>query len=151
MYRGVTDEEIYLKYRDELIRYASILAGPSNAEDVLSSVVTRLYRSRRTLNQIESPRPYLMKAVLNEALNRRTRNVHAEVGEIAVEPVRSDPEVLDAVMDLPTQQRAATYLTYWCGMNSDEVGDLMGCRPATVRRYLHLAKKKLAEVLDDGE
>ena len=48
VYRGMTDEEIYVKYRDELIRYATVLVGPSDAEDVLSSVVTRLYRSIHT-------------------------------------------------------------------------------------------------------
>ncbi len=146
----MTDEEIYLKYRDELIRYATALVGPSDAEDVLSSVVTRLYRSKRSLGALEFPRPYLMKAVLHEALNRRRHWGDQPLGEIAVEPVRSEPEVLQAVMSLPTRQRAATYLTFWCGMNSTEVGDVMGCRPATARRYVHLATRKLAGVLNDG-
>lgn len=38
VYIGMTDEEIYLKYRDELIRYAAVLVGPSDAEDVLPSL-----------------------------------------------------------------------------------------------------------------
>lgn len=146
----MTDEEIYVKYRDELIRYATALVGPSDAEDVLSSVVTRLYRSKRSLSELEFPHPYLMKAVLHESLNRRRHWGDQPLGEIAVEPVRSEPEVLQAVMSLPTRQRAATYLTYWCGMNSTEVGDLMGCRPATARRYVHLATHRLAGVLNDG-
>lgn len=145
----MTDEEIYLKYRDELIRYATALVGPSDAEDVLSSVLTRLYRSKRSLVAIASPRPYLMKAVLHESLNLRRHRGDQPLWEIGVEPTRSEPEVLQAVMSLPTRQRAATYLTYWCGMNSTEVGDLMGCRPATARRYLHLATHKLAGVLNN--
>jgi RNA polymerase sigma-70 factor (ECF subfamily) len=148
---GMTDEEIYLKYRDELIRYAAALIGPSDAEDVLSSVLTRLYRSRRSLADIESARPYLMKSVLNESMNRRKRAPSLPLRDIAVEPVRSHPEVLHAVTALPTRQRAATYLTFWCGLNSGEAGELMGCRPATVRRYVHLAKRRLAEVLNDDE
>jgi len=145
----MTDEEIYLKYRDELIRYATALVGPSDAEDVLSSVLTRLYRSKRSLGTIESPRPYLMKAVLHESLNQRRHTEDQPLRDIGVEPTRSEPEVLRAVISLPTRQRAATYLTYWCGMNSTEVGDLMGCRPATARRYLHLATHKLAGVLNN--
>jgi len=145
----MTDEEIYLKYRDELIRYATALVGPSDAEDVLSSVLTRLYQSKRSLVAIESPRPYLMKAVLHESVNQRRHWGNQPLREVGFEPTRSEPEVLRAVMSLPTRQRAATYLTYWCGMNSTEVGDLMGCRPATARRYLHLATHKLAGVLNN--
>lgn len=146
-----TDEEIYLKYRDELVRYATVLVGSTDADDVLSSVLTRVYKSRRTLTTLESARPYLMKAVLNESLNRRATPGTQSLFEMAVESVRSQPEVLRAVLLLPTQQRAAVYLTFWCGMNSGEVGELMGCRPATVRRYVYLAKRKLAEVLVDDE
>jgi len=146
-----TDEEIYLKYRDELVRYATALVGPSEADDVLSSVLTRVYKSRRTLTSLESARPYLMRAVLNESLNRKANKGTQPLFEVAVEPVRSQPEVLESVLSLPTRQRAAVYLTFWCGMTSDEVGELMGCRPSTVRRYVFLAKRKLAEVLIDGE
>lgn len=84
----MTDEEIYLKYRDELIRYATALVGPSDAEDVLSSVVTRLYRSKRSLGALEFPRPYLMKAVLHEALNWRRHWGDQPLGKVAVEPVQ---------------------------------------------------------------
>jgi DNA-directed RNA polymerase specialized sigma24 family protein len=145
----MTDEEIYLKYRDELIRYATALVGPSDAEDVLSSVLTRLYRSNRSLGALEFPRPYLMKAVLHESLNERRHWGNQPLAEVAVEPNRSEPEVLEAVLSLPTRQRAATYLTFWCGMNSTEVGNLMGCRPATARRYVHLATRKLSGVLNN--
>ncbi len=151
MYMGVTDEEIYVKYRDELIRYATVLVGPADAEDVLSAVLTRIYNSRRSLSRLESPRPYLMKSVLNESINRRNARRELPLLEVAVEPVRSQPEVLQAVQALPQQQRAAIYLSYWCGMPSDEIGDLMGCRPATVRRYVHLARRKLEAVLNNDE
>ena len=99
----MTDEEIYLKYRDELIRYATVLVGPSDAEDVLSSVLTRLYRSKRSLGGIEFPRPYLMKAVLNESLNQRRHRDDQPLAVIAVESTRSGPEVLEAVLSLPTR------------------------------------------------
>lgn len=69
-----------------------------------------------------------MKSVLNESINWR-----------------------NAQHELPQQQRAAIYLSYSCGMPSNEVGDLMGCRPATVRRYVHLARRKLEAVLNDDE
>lgn len=145
------DEAIYRQHKYDLIRYATILVGPSDAEDVLSTVIARVYKSRRTLSDLDAPRPYLMKAVFHESLDRRKKKQKQELPlmDHAIDPVKSRPEVLDAVAALPIQQRAAIFLSYWVGMNSNEAAELMGCRPATVRRYVHLAKKKLEAVLDD--
>ncbi len=145
------DEAIYRQHKYDLIRYATVLVGPSDAEDVLSTVIARVYRSRRTLSDLDSPRPYLMKAVFHESLDRKKKPQKRDLPlmDQAIEPVKSRPEVLEAVAALPIRQRAAIFLSYWMGMNSDEAAELMGCRPATVRRYVHIAKKKLEAVLDD--
>ena len=149
--RGGMDEGIYRQHKYDLIRYATILVGPSDAEDVLSTVIARVYRSGRTLSDLDAPRPYLMKAVLHESLDRKKKKQSQELLLVdqAIEPVKSRPEVLDAVAALPLRQRAAIFLSYWVGMNSTEAAELMGCRPATVRRYVHVAKKKLGAGLDD--
>lgn len=59
------DETIYRKNRDDLIRYAAVLVGPAGAEDVVSVVVLRILAKRR-LQDLEEPRAYLFRAVLNE-------------------------------------------------------------------------------------
>lgn len=146
---GGMDETIYRELKSDLIRYATVLVGPSDAEDVLSTVIARVYRSRRTLADLESPRPYLMKSVFHEAMDRRKQKRILPLVDQAVEPAAARPDVFDAVVGLPVQQRAAIYLSYWVGMNSDEAAQHMGCRPATVRRYLHLARRKLEAVLDE--
>ncbi|MGC2240541.1 MAG: sigma factor, partial [Acidimicrobiia bacterium] len=66
MIGGVDDEAVWNKYREELIRYASMLVGPADAEDLLSSVVLRVL-SRRRLSDLDDPRSYLYKSVTNEA------------------------------------------------------------------------------------
>ena len=142
------DEEIYLKHRGELMRYATALVGPDGAPDVVSTVVTKLLGSGRSLADLREPRPYLMRAVLNESLRYREHHWNRPpTTTLEVQPVESRPEILEAVLALPARQRAATYLAYWADLPSHEVAALMGCRPATVRRYLHLAKRKLEEVL----
>lgn len=142
------DEAIYREHKDALIRYATILAGPSNAEDLVSSVVARLYSSKRTLADLEEPRPYLMKSILHAAMDGRRRKPTLPLIDQGIEPVESRPDVLEAVLALPVRQRAAVYLTYWVGMTSEDVASDMGCGAATVRRYLHLARNKLGEVVD---
>ena len=57
------------------------------------------------------------------------------------------PEVIVAVLGLPVQQRAATYLIYWAGHTVTETSDLMGVGDGTVKRYLFLARNNLRGVL----
>ena len=57
------------------------------------------------------------------------------------------PDVFTAVVGLPERQRAAVYLTYWRDLPVQEVAALMGCRPGTVKRYLHLARHRLRGTL----
>jgi RNA polymerase sigma-70 factor (ECF subfamily) len=52
-------------------------------------------------------------------------------------------------MDLPPRQRAAAYLVFFLEYSPTEAAELMGTRPGTVRRYLHLARKKLEEAVGE--
>lgn len=137
------DADVYLKYRDQLLRYATSLVGPSRSEDVVSTVVLRTMRSR-PLSELEKPRAYLMKAVLNESrsvMRKRSPEPLPEslTGHLPDEVV----ETLDAVWQLPVQQRAVVFLFYWDGLLVNEIAELMGVRPGTVKRYLHNARKRL--------
>jgi hypothetical protein len=61
--------EHYEKYRDELIRFASALVGPSGAEDVMTNAVVRAFSSRHWAT-VNERRAYLYQAVVNEARGR---------------------------------------------------------------------------------
>lgn len=147
----VSDEDVYAEVKSELMRYATALVGVSDAADLVSSAVTNVLERKGSLTKLDEPKPYLMKAVLNEARMRHrsaTRRNRAVVvlGGGHVEPEHD--EVLDVVMDLPPRQRAAVFLAYYEQYTPTEIAEMMGCRPGTARRYLHLARRKLKEVLD---
>jgi RNA polymerase sigma-70 factor (ECF subfamily) len=146
----MNEAEIWLACKDDLVRYAAVLIGPGDAEDVVSTVVVRVLSGRR-LGDLEDARRYLFKSVLNEC---RTRAVRRREGLSLVDlpeppPEEPRPEVLEAVLSLPMAQRAATYLVYWADLSVGETARLMGTRPGTVKRYLHLARGKLKGVLDE--
>ena len=44
---------------------------------------------------------------------------------------------------LPTDLRTAVWLHYVEGYGTDEIAEIVSCRPATVRTRLHRARKKL--------
>lgn len=141
------DGALFARLRPELIRYATALVGPSEAEDVVMSAIGRTLR-RSHLSELDNPKGYLLKAILNEARGRGRRTRPAPLGETLTEGAdHGMAEVIDLLMGLPTRQRAAIYLHYWEGLGVAEVGAAMGVSPGTVKRYLHLARMKLKEVL----
>lgn len=144
----VDDADIWLKCKDDLTRYAAVLIGPSDAEDVVSTVFVRVL-DRRRLAGLEDARLYLFRAVLNECKTRRART-RTTPGLVELQvPPPSDPrpEILQAVSALPLGQRAATFFVYWVDLSVYEAAELMGVRPGTVKRYLHLARTKLKGAL----
>lgn len=148
---NVTDAEIYAKNCDDLLRYAAVLVGLDEAPDVVSTVVMRVL-SKGSLTGLRDARPYLFRAVLNEArsvLRRRQPTWPLTSRETTEEPPELRPEVAQAVLALPTQQRAATYLIYWQDLTVAEAARLMGTSPGTVKRYVHLARKRLRGALDE--
>lgn len=146
----VDDADIWLKCKDDLARYAAVLIGPSDAEDVVSTVFLRVL-DRRRLKDLEDARRYLFRAVLNECKTRRARSRAALGLDDLTAPPPSDPqpEILESVLALPLGQRAATFLVYWDDMSVAQAAEMMGVRPGTVKRYLHLARTKLKGALDE--
>lgn len=150
------DRVIYERVAPMLIRFATALVGPDEADDVVSTVIVRVL-AKRPLGAIEKPEPYLMQAVMNEARSRHRgrRRGNAAVVRIGPGPTVRDAaevattELTDVVMAMPHQQRAAIYLVYWCDYSAVEASEAMGCEPATVRRYLHLARKKLERFINE--
>ncbi len=143
------DADLWVKYKDDLVRYAAVLIGPADAEDVVSTVVLRVL-SRRRLGDLEDAGTYLFRAVLNECRTRgRRRRTALVITDLpAPPPPEPRPEVFQAVLALPVAQRAATFLVYWADMSVAEAAHVMGTRPGTVKRYLHLARNKLRGALD---
>lgn len=142
------DEAIYTKLKDDLIRYATAVVGPNHADDVLSTVMVRVLR-RRSLSSLDDPRAYLFRAVLNESrgvLRRKPLNPlpAPEFSDGIPEP---DWGVVAAVAGLPARQRAAVFLRYWEDLTVEDIAVLIGTRPGTVKRYLHLARRKLKGAL----
>jgi RNA polymerase sigma factor (sigma-70 family) len=150
-----SDARAYQELRVELTRLATALVGPSEAEDVVADVVVRVLEGPGGLSGLRDPRPYLVKAIINEARSRYQQRKRIDGRPIGLleDPSQTDyrHELVEVVSMLPPRQRAATFLVYWEGHTSVSAAELMGCRPATVRRYLHLAHRKLEEMIDERD
>ena len=150
----MTDAEIYSQLRWDLMRFATSLVGVDDAADLLSAVVTRALRRPGGLAGLTDAKPYLVRALTNEARSlHRTRSRRLDMSRSLVVPAVDDSDTasgtLDLLMSLPPRQRAALFLVGYEGYEPSEAAALLGCRPGTVRRYLFIARQKLREVLDE--
>lgn len=156
------EAEIYETVRPGLVRYAVALVGVHDAEDVVGTVVARVLARPGGLAGLREPKPYLTRAVLNEVRARHRANLRAvpvigsDDGLWAMDATaagdRASGDLVDVavsvVSGLPPRQRAAAYLVFFEEYTPTEAAHLMGCRPGTVRRYLHLARAALKEALN---
>lgn len=146
-------EEVYRKHADELVRFATGLVGPFDAQDVVSEACLRAFASDRW-REVRDPRAYLYRAVLNRArserrsLQRRRLREERTAQPESVAVTEPDLDVLEAVSQLSLRQRAVVMLTYWEDLPPHEVAERLGISEGSVRRHLARARQRLREWLD---
>jgi RNA polymerase sigma-70 factor (ECF subfamily) len=149
-----SDAEIYADHAVALLRFATVLVGPVDAQDVVSSAILRSLGSPRW-RQVKNHRGYLHQAVANEARNlfrsnERRRNGELGLsGQLVVSLPEFRPDVQRAVEKLSVRQRAVVYLTYWEDMTNQMAANYLGISAGSVRRHLARAKTHLRRELYD--
>ena len=147
-------EDAYKKWGDDLVRYATALAGPADAPDLVAEAFTTvLARGDGAWVTVDEPRAYLYRVVTNSArmsarsgLRRRARELRwrteGVTGELLV-----DPRVQQALDHLSVRLRAVVYLTYWHDLAPSAVASLLSISDGAVKRHLARARSTLREVL----
>lgn len=160
---GESFDEFVRREQAGLVRYAALLAGSrAQGEDLVQDVLVRVLPKWDRLSRAPGGRlAYVRRAVTNEHVSWRrrwsTRNVRyldsTELPDVAApaEPV-PDEVLWQRLQRLPAQQRAALVLRYYEGMPDDEIGELLGCRSATVRAHVSrgLAQLRAATTPEQG-
>jgi RNA polymerase sigma-70 factor (ECF subfamily) len=149
-----SDETLYAQLSAELIRYATALAGPADAPDVVSEAVLACFTSRHWAS-VTNKRAYLYRAVLNQAhsqarssqrrLSRERRVSHRVDADAPAQSV----DARRALARLSHQQRAVVFLTYWEDRTPGQIADLLGVAEGTVRKQLARSREHLRRILDD--
>lgn len=146
------DGRLYEKLADDLIRFATVIAGPSCAEDVLADAVLGAF-SNAGWKSVVNKRAYLYRSVLNEAISsrrsidRRLRREAAAAPDRGTEEPADTVDVLVALRRITVRQRAVVYLTYWVGLEAREIAGSLGVSTRTVQRELSAARRRLEVLL----
>lgn len=143
---------LWRAHAPELMRFATVLVGPSDAHDI---TVDAFLRSAPAVlsGRADNPRAYLMRAVANRAHDLRRGRERQWVRDLAaVQPVSSAPhephlDVRRAVARLSLAQRAVIYFVYWEDLRERDVAEVLGISPGSVRRHLVRARAHLRKAL----
>lgn len=145
------------------------LLGPTaSLEDLAQEVFLRLYRSRERYRPAGRLSTFLYRIAYNLALNflrderrrraarlepgadgevadpRASRPGDAEVGDRAVWAARIEA----ALAELPENQRLATVLQHYDGLDLEEIGSILGISAKAVKSLLHRARENLRQRLE---
>jgi RNA polymerase sigma-70 factor (sigma-E family) len=140
-----------------LTRLAVLLTGErQGADDLVQAAYERTLRHWPRLHRDGDPESYARRIVVNLAIDggrSRTRRPEvltqppersvADCAEMVGERLR----VLEALRQLPRQQRAVVVLRYYSDLPETAIADALGCTVGTVKSNAHRATQRLRELL----
>jgi RNA polymerase sigma factor (sigma-70 family) len=164
--------QLVQRHQAMAFRVAYLVVGDrTEAEDVAQDAFIKAHAALGRFRRDAPFRPWLLRIVRNEALNRRRRQGRQERLQLRVagEPVSGDaapsPEtvvleredrlrVLAAVEALDPRHREVVAHRYLLGLSESETAQTLGIPVGTVKsrtaRALARLERLLAEVVDDG-
>lgn len=147
-----SDAELYERLAPELIRFATTLVGPADAEDLLGSAVIKAITAP-AWGRIDNKRAYLYRILVNEAHSTRRSRTRRRNREVRMyrrddfEHELVDPSLMRALRTLSVRQRAVIHLTYWVDLAPAQVAATLDMSLRTVERDLTNARTLLEDLL----
>jgi len=137
----------YEEHRDWAIRLAWLLTHNAvEAEDVVQDAFTKVFER---FDRLDRPAAYLRTVVVHRVYERsrskrredlRLALVHNGMATTIDGPTGG---LVDAIANLPLQQRTAVVLRYWGGLDDTDIASTMSVRGGTVRSLLSRATSQL--------
>ena len=144
-------EELVTRHENTLFRTAlAILGDVQEAEDAVQETYLRYLEKRPEFQDENHEKAWLLKVTANRCksiLRQNRRHPAVELLDVYPAPEGDTRELVEAVLELPANQRAAVHLHYYEGYSTDEIANLLGQRPGTVRSHLSRARETLRQKL----
>lgn len=146
-------------YESEYRRVVGVVFGLSGsrlaAEEITQEAFIKAHANWSELSSHPNRQAWVRRVAINKALSslRRQATEAKVLLRIARERPRIEelPEaaeaIWEAVRDLPRNQAIAIALRYQDGLPVDQIAEVLGCKPATVRVHLHRGRVTLADHL----
>src|SRR4051812_34536373 len=126
------------------------------AEEIMQDAFLKLWERWASVAKLEDPTGYLYRTAMNGFRNRARRagialrkTVRLIPPDDELERVEERESIVRALAPLTPRQRAAVVLTDILGFSSEEAGDLLGVRAATVRVLAGRGRAQLREAMGE--
>ena len=147
--RPVDWEELVTHNETRLYRAAlAILGDPQEAEDAVQDAFVRYLEKAPA--DLENSSAWLMRVLVN-GCKSRLRLAWRRVGplpEMLPTPGPEERQELEELFALPPEDRVAIHLHYYEGYSTDEIAQILGCRPGTARSRLSRARDRLRKLIE---
>lgn len=146
---------IYSRQVDTVYRVCySFMKNRADAEDLTQETFLRLLSTGKEFENMGHERAWLIVTASNlcrDSLKKwwRRNEPLSEHTELAAQEPPED-EILDVILQLPEDYKAAVYMYYYEGYTTVEIASHLGCPEATVRSRLMRARKKLQIMMGGG-
>ena len=127
-----------------------------DAEDIYQDVFFKLFRTEPQIESGEHLKAWLIRTTIHTSVNllrsawRRRFRPMPEGYDAPVPAAEEDPrldELRSALMRLPEKQRVAIHLYYYEALSTDQIAEITGEKPSTVRSQLKRGRDKLQSML----
>ena len=130
-----------------------IVHDRQRAEDVAQEAFIQLLAHWNKVIRYDRPEAWVRRVAIRIASrSARRERLRPELEQASEPPLHFAPhdvDLLNAVKQLPTQQRAAVALFYFEDRPLPEVAHILGCSHAAAKVHVFNARKRLAQLLGE--
>ena len=131
----------------------SYLGNAADAEDATQATFMKLVSQPREFSDADHEKAWLLTCAANvckDELKSARRKNRADFPEEAADSQASveTSDVMEAILNLPVNLKDCVYLHYYEGYKTDEIAEMVGAPPSTVRNRLSDARARLRAVLE---
>lgn len=146
-------ETFYSVSRTRIFRAVALVLGNTDvALDATEEAMTRAAERWREVGDYDNPAGWVYRVALNWA-RTHLRRLARERGSLEFEPGYEqslpDPEVVDAVMTLPTGYRAVIVARFFLDWSVEETARVLQIPQGTVKTRTHRALKRLRKTIEE--
>lgn len=148
---GLAFEELFESEKFALFRALCLVThNRSEAEELTQDAFLKVFERWDDVRTMDDPRGYLYRTAMNafRTFHRRAalgarRTIGLTPSDDGIAAIEADDAVFRALAPLSPRQRAAVVLIDLLGYSSEEAGDILGIRAATVRTHVARAHADL--------
>ena len=148
-----TFAQAYAAWGATLYRLAAMYVGSAaEAEDVLQDVFVKLLSQKRTFQDQEHQKRWLIRVTVNlckDHLRSARRRETVPLEDRDMPGREEDRELLALVLSLPEAYRAAVHLHYYEGYSVAEIGRILGLGESAVKMRLKRGREYLRLEMED--